>query len=144
VFKAALMNLEEDALRGPEVLAAFEQTRKLSNWLDPNVGNQHWSVYIPKFLEGSAGMMLAGGAAQGIFRSAGGTLDDYVTSAGPQDNGNKGFVLNADSFIFWQTDDEDTTAGQKLLAELAMSKEACRLAVNCKNAPVRHRFGIKS
>jgi glucose/mannose transport system substrate-binding protein len=121
-FKKALMELDPAALRGPEVRAAFEQTRKLSNWLDPNVGNQHWSVYIPKFLAGDAGMMLAGGAAQGILRSAGATLADYVTGSGPQKDGNKGFTLNADSFIFWKKDDADTLAGQRLLAEVVMSK----------------------
>jgi glucose/mannose transport system substrate-binding protein len=123
-YRKALMELDDGALRGPEVLAAFEQTRKLSEWMDSNVGNQHYSVYIPKFMAGNGGMLLTGGAVQGVFRSAGYQFSDYMVGAAPQEGGNCGFTLNADSFIFWQRKEPELQAGQELFAKLVMSQEA--------------------
>jgi glucose/mannose transport system substrate-binding protein len=123
-YRKALMELDDGALRGPDVLAAFEQTRKLSEWMDPNVGNQHYSVYIPKFMAGDGGMLLTGGAVQGVFRAAGYKFSDYMVGAGPQEGNNCGFTLNADSFIFWQRKEPELQAGQELFAKLVMSQEA--------------------
>ncbi|MFC5519684.1 ABC transporter substrate-binding protein [Polaromonas jejuensis] len=122
-YRKAIMELDDAALRGPEVLAAFQQARRLSEWMDPNVGNQHYSVYIPKFMAGDGGMLLTGGAVQGVFRAAGYQLSDYLVGPGPQDNGNQGFTLNADSFIFWKRKESEFLAGQELMAKVLMSKE---------------------
>jgi len=34
-YRAALMNLDGKALRGPEMLQAFVQLRKFASWMDP-------------------------------------------------------------------------------------------------------------
>jgi glucose/mannose transport system substrate-binding protein len=126
-YKRAVMELDEKTLAGPEVLAAFEQTRKLSDWMDPNVGNQPYATYIPKFMAGDVGMLLMGGWAQGVFRSAGYQLTDYVVGPAPQDNGKPAFILNADAFIFWKRKEPELQAGQELMAKLIMSKEAQKM-----------------
>src|SRR6201999_2634595 len=40
VYRKAIMELDTDALMGPEVLAAFEQTRKLADWMNPSIAAQ--------------------------------------------------------------------------------------------------------
>ena len=43
VYRRAIMQLDTDALKGKEVLAAFEQLRKLANWMNPNIAAQGWA-----------------------------------------------------------------------------------------------------
>ena len=119
-YRAALMELNEKALAGPEMRATFAQLRKIADWMDPNTAAQHYSVFLPKFVSGDMGMMLQGGWAQGVLLSAGFKLDDFIIAPGPTENGKPVFVLNADAFIFWQRKEPDLQAGQKLMAELVM------------------------
>jgi len=49
-YRAAIMSLDEKALRGPEVLAAFGQLRKIASWMDPAIAAQHYSVLMPRFM----------------------------------------------------------------------------------------------
>jgi len=122
-YRAAIMDLNEKALTGPEMHATFAQLRKIADWMDPNTAAQHYSVFLPKFVSGDMGMMIQGGWAQGVLLSAGYKLDDFIIAPGPTDNGKPVFVLNADAFIFWQRKEPDLQAGQKLMAELVMQPE---------------------
>lgn len=122
-YRRAIMDLDEQALRSKEVLAAFAQLRKLADWMDPNVAAQHYSVFLPRFVAGDMGLLLMGGWAQGVLLNAGHKLEDFVIGPGPTDNGKPVFVLNADAFIFWQRKEPDLQAGQQLLARLVMSKD---------------------
>jgi glucose/mannose transport system substrate-binding protein len=119
-YRAAIMNLEKKALEGPEIKAAFAQVRKIADWMDPNVGAQHFSTNLKRFIEGDMGMMIMGGWAQGVLRNAGFKLEDFTIAPGPSDNGKPVFLLNADAFIFWQRKEPDLQAGQTLMAQLVM------------------------
>ena len=119
-YRAAIMNLDAKALKGPEVLAAFVQLRKIANWMDPNTAAQPYAVHLPKLIAGEMGMMIQGGWAQGVLLNAGFKLDDFIIAPGPTDNGKPVFILNADAFIFWQRKEADLQEGQKLMAELVM------------------------
>ncbi len=119
-YRAAIMNLDAKALKGPEVKAAFVQLRKLSDWMDPNVAAQPYASNLAKFVAGDMGMMIQGGWAQGVLLNAGFKIDDFIIAPGPTDNGKPVFILNADAFIFWQRKEADLQAGQKLMAELVM------------------------
>ena len=119
-YRAAMMNLDEKALKGPEMHAAFVQLRKLADWMDPNTASQAYAVHLPQFVAGDMGMMIQGGWAQGVLLNAGFKLDDFIIGPGPSDNGKPVFLLNADAFIFWQRKEADLQAGQKLMAELVM------------------------
>jgi glucose/mannose transport system substrate-binding protein len=126
-YRKAVMELDAATLKGPEVLAAFEQTRKMSQWMDPNTASQHYSTFIPKFMKGDAGMLLMGGWVQGVYKKAGYQYSDYITGPAPQDNGKPAFDLNADAFIFWQRKEPEFTAGQHLLAKLVMEKDTQKM-----------------
>src|SRR5881392_1201591 len=39
-YRTAIMNLDGNALKGPEVKAAFAQVRKIADWMDPNTAAQ--------------------------------------------------------------------------------------------------------
>lgn len=120
VYRAAIMNLDEKALKAPEIKAAFAQVRKIADWMDPNVGAQHFSTNLKRFIDGDMGMMIMGGWAQGVLRNAGFKFEDFTITPGPSDNGKPVFLLNADAFIFWQRKEPDLQAGQTLMAQLVM------------------------
>jgi glucose/mannose transport system substrate-binding protein len=114
------MQLDVDALKSQEVLAAFEQLRKLANWMNPNIAAQGWAVNLPAFVRGDMGMVLMGGWAQGNLLRAGATEADFSSGPAPQAKGPPCFDLNADCFIFWQPKAADLEAGQKLFAATVM------------------------
>jgi glucose/mannose transport system substrate-binding protein len=120
-YRAAIMELDDRALRGPEVLAAFHRLRRFARWMDPAVAAQHYSVLMPRFMQGDMGMLMMGGWAQGVFAKAGYQLSDYVVGPMPVESDKPCFVLNADAFLFWKRKEPDLTAGQLLMAKLVMS-----------------------
>ena len=119
-YRAAIMTLDKKALEGPEIKAAFAQVRRIADWMDPNVGAQHFSTNLKRFIDGDMGMMIMGGWAQGVLRNAGFKFEDFIIAPGPSDNGKPVFLLNADAFIFWQRKEPDLQAGQTLMAQLVM------------------------
>ncbi len=118
IYRKAVMELDSDALMSPEVLAAFEQTRRLGRWMNPSIAAQTWSVQVGPFIRGELGMLLMGGWAQGNMLNGGGTFADFVSGPAPQDNGRASYLMNADAFIFWKQKQPDLQAGQQLLAKL--------------------------
>jgi len=123
VYRKAVMELDDKALMGPEVLAAFRQTRRFADWSDPGAAGQHYSTFIPRYMKGEMGMLLMGGWAQGVFTHAGFQYSDYLIGPAPSDDGKVAFDLNSDEFIFWQRKEPEFQAGQKLLAKIVMSKD---------------------
>ena len=119
-YRTAIMNLDATALKSPAVKAAFEQVRKIADWMDPNTAAQHFSTNLKRFVAGEMGMMIQGGWAQGVLLNAGFKLDDFIITPGPSDNAKPVFLLNADAFIFWRTKEADLQAGQNLMAQLVM------------------------
>jgi glucose/mannose transport system substrate-binding protein len=122
-YRKAVMQLDDKTLKGPEVLAAFRQFRKLGEWSDPGSAGQHYSTFLARYMKGEMGMLLMGGWAQGVFQHAGFQLSDYLVGPAPQDDGKLAFDLNSDEFIFWQEKQPELQEGQKLLAKIVMAKE---------------------
>jgi glucose/mannose transport system substrate-binding protein len=120
VYRKAIMQLDTDALMGPEVLGAFEQTRKLADWMNPSIASQGWSVQVAPFIRGEIGLLLMGGWAQGNIINGGFTLADFMSGPAPQDNGRAAYIMNADAFILWKQKEADLQAGQLLFAKLVM------------------------
>ena len=127
IYRKAIMDLDADALRSKEVQAAFVQLRKLSNWMNPSIAAQSYSVQVAPFIAGDQGLLLMGGWAQGVMLNLGNKLEDFVIGPAPQDDGKPSFVLNADAFIFWQRKEADLQAGQTLLANLVMKPDTQKM-----------------
>lgn len=119
-YRKALMELDDKTLRGPEVVAAFRQLRRFSEWMDPAAAGQHYSTFLPKFINGDAGLLMQGGWAQGVIRHLGHKDTDYMLGQAPSDNGKPVFVLNADALIFWRRREPEFIAGQQAFAKLVM------------------------
>ncbi|MET0682044.1 MAG: ABC transporter substrate-binding protein [Casimicrobiaceae bacterium] len=127
-YRNAIMKLDDKALRGPEVLAAFRQLRQLSEWMNPASAGQHWSVFIPGLMKGEYGFLMMGGWASGVFKR--GKFEegkDYVCGPTPSSSSKPVFDLNADGMIFWDTKNADLLAGQKITAQVAMGKDFNRI-----------------
>jgi glucose/mannose transport system substrate-binding protein len=124
LFRKAFVEGNVDAMRSPGMLAAFEQFRKMINWMDPGISARTWDAAANMMLTGKAGFYFMGDWAIGMFNAAGfkeGT--DYLCAQAPADNGKPGFILNSDSVVFFKQKDPDYLAGSKLLAHLIMSKD---------------------
>jgi glucose/mannose transport system substrate-binding protein len=138
-YRRAIMNLDDKALRGPEVLAAFKQLRQLTEWMSPANAGQHWSVFIPALMKGDYGFLMMGGWASGVLKR--GQFEegrDYVCGSTPSNVTKPVFDLNADGLIFWETKNADYLAGQKITAQVAMGKEFNRIFTQINGSiPVR-------
>jgi glucose/mannose transport system substrate-binding protein len=138
-YRRAIMDLDDKALRGPEVLAAFKQLRQLTDWMSPANAGQHWSVFVPALMKGEYGFLMMGGWASGVLKK--GRFEegkDYLCGATPSNVAKPVFDLNADGLIFWETKDADLAAGQKITAKVAMGKEFNRIFTQINGSiPVR-------
>lgn len=124
LYRKAFVKLDMDALRGPDMQAAFGELRKVINWTDPGMPGRDWDAAANMMLNGKAGFFFMGDWAIGTYNAEGfkyGT--DYLCAQGPSDNGKPGFILNSDSVVFFKQKDPDYIAGQQLLAHLIMTKE---------------------
>ncbi len=111
-------------MRSPGMIAAFEQFRKMINWMDPGISGRAWDAAANMMLTGKAGFFFMGDWSIGTFNAGGfkeGT--DYLCAQAPEDNGKVGFILNSDSVVFFQQKNPDYLAGSKLLAHLIMTKD---------------------
>ena len=122
-FRKAIMELDQKAMTGPEMVEAFGRLRKIANWLTPDVGATDWVDYIGAFIRGEKGILFEGNWAQSFIANSGFKVSDYMVGPAPQKEGVPAFVLNSDSFIFWKRNEPDLQAGQALLAKVTMSKE---------------------
>ena len=123
-YKKAIEELDDKALRGPEVLAAFTQLRQMSKWMSPSNAGQHWSVFLPALMKGEYGLLIMGGWASGVMKR--GQFEegkDFLCGSTPNNSDKPMFDLNADGLIFWDTKNPDYAEGQKITAKVAMGKE---------------------
>ena len=124
LFRKAFVEGNTEAMRGPGMVAAFEQFRKMINWMDPGISSRTWDAAANMMLTGKAGFYFMGDWAIGTYNAAGfkeGT--DYFCAQAPADNGKPGFILNSDSVVFFKQKDPEYLAGSKLLAHLIMSTD---------------------
>jgi glucose/mannose transport system substrate-binding protein len=124
LYRKALVDMNMDALRGPDMAAVFTELRKVIGWTDPGMPGRDWDAAANMMLNGKAGFFFMGDWAIGTYNAEGfkyGT--DYLCAQAPSDNGKPGFILNSDSVVFFKQKDPDYIAGQDLLAHLIMTKD---------------------
>jgi glucose/mannose transport system substrate-binding protein len=125
LFKKAFVDGNADAMRSPEMVAAFTEMRTMvDKYMDPGIAGRAWDAALNMMLKGEAAFFFMGDWSIGTFNAAGAKYDvDYVCGRAPADNGKPGFILNSDSVVFFQQSDPDYLAGSKLLAHLIMSPD---------------------
>jgi glucose/mannose transport system substrate-binding protein len=90
-------------------------------------------------MNGEAGMQIMGDWAKGEFLAAGKKPGvDFVCSPAPNAGG---FILNSNSFAFFDVQDPDKNAGRKLLAHTMLS-EATQIAYTKFKGSIPARQGV--
>ena len=125
LFRKAFVEGDTKAMRSPGMVKAFEQMRLMvSKYMDPAIAGRDYNTATSMIAKGQAMFMIMGDWQIGIFTAAGLKEGaDYECAQAPTDWGKPGFILNSDSVVFFKQSDPDYVAGQKLLAQLIMSKK---------------------
>ncbi|MBU3029128.1 ABC transporter substrate-binding protein [Paracoccus sp. XHP0099] len=119
-YRAALIDLNPEALTSDTMKQVFDQLRTLRGYVDDNFSGRDWNLATAMVMNGEAAFQIMGDWAKGEFLAAGkvpGT--DFVCWPAPGD----GYLYNVDSFAFFEVEGEDKQQGQKLLAKLIMGPE---------------------
>lgn len=123
-YRKAFVELDEEALNAPEMIATLEQIRRMVDWTDDGMPGRDYEATAALLTKGEAGFQFMGDWILGAFDKAGAVQGvDYVCAPTPMSNGEKGFILNADSIAFFEVEPENELAGQELFAKIGMSKD---------------------
>ncbi|MEH6831773.1 MAG: ABC transporter substrate-binding protein [Sulfitobacter sp.] len=118
-FRKAFVDLDRDTLTSPEMVAVFDQMRKMRGYVDGNFSGRDWNLATAMVMNGEAAFQIMGDWAKGEFIAAGkvpGT--DFLCASTP----GEGFLYNVDSFAMFDVDGDDKKAGQELLAKLVVGQ----------------------
>ena len=125
LYRQAFVEGDPEALRSDGMIKALEQLRTMtSKYMDAGMVGRDWDTMSSLVGNGEAAFHIMGDWTIGLLTAAGfeqGT--DYVCAQAPTDWGQPGFILNADSVVFFQQNDPDYQEGQKLLATTILSPE---------------------
>jgi glucose/mannose transport system substrate-binding protein len=112
-------------MRSDGMVKALQQMRKMTTeYMDPGMVGRDWDTMSALVGNGEAAFHIMGDWTIGLFTAAGFKPgEDYVCAAAPIDWGGPGFILNADSVVFFQQKDPDYQEGQRLLASTILSPE---------------------
>src|SRR5260370_40422276 len=69
LFRKAFVEGSTDAMRSPGMVAAFEQFRKMINWMDPGIAGRTWDAAASMMLTGQAGFFFMGDWSIGTFNA---------------------------------------------------------------------------
>ncbi len=124
LFREAFIELDLDALQSDEMVAAFDQLRKMVGWMDDAFPGRGWEEPLNMMAKGEAGFFFHGDWAIGTMNAAGyeyGT--DYLCAGAPMNSGAPGYILNSDSVVFFEQKEDNYIEGQALLASTIMTPE---------------------
>ncbi|MFA9229902.1 MAG: ABC transporter substrate-binding protein [Microgenomates group bacterium] len=140
-YRKALIELDDATLRGPEMVAVFDQMAALRGMVDPNFPGRDWNLASAMVINGEAAMQIMGDWAKGEFTNAGKTPGaDYACIPVPKAKGD-GFVYLVNSLsLFTQTDPELIKA-QEVLASAIMDP-AVQIAFNQAKGAIPARTDI--
>jgi glucose/mannose transport system substrate-binding protein len=121
-YKSALLDQDPDAIKGPQMLKAFETFRKVLSYTDPNRANRDWNLATAMVINGDAAMQIMGDWASGELIKAKKTPGvDFVCADSPGTSGI--YEWNADFWGFFKGLDADGVAAQKALAKVTLAKQ---------------------
>lgn len=118
-FKKAFVDLDMDTLKSDQMVAVFDQMRKMRGYVDDNFSGRDWNLATAMVMNGEAAFQIMGDWAKGEFLAAGKVPgEDFLCASVPGD----GFLYNVDSFAMFNVDGDDKQAGQELLSKLIVGK----------------------
>jgi glucose/mannose transport system substrate-binding protein len=118
-YRKAFVDLDQETLTSPAMVAVFDQMRMMRGFVDPNFPGRDWNLATAMVMNGEAAFQIMGDWAKGEFLAAGKAPgEDFLCASTP----GEGFLYNVDSFAMFSVDGDDKQAGQSLLAELIVGK----------------------
>lgn len=117
-YRKALVELDRDAINSDTMAKVFDQLRTLRGYVDPNFSGRDWNLATAMVMNGDAAFQIMGDWAKGEFLAAGKEPGvDFLCAPAP----GGGYILNSDSFTFFDVSGADRLEGQKVLASQIMS-----------------------
>ena len=124
LYDAAFVEADPDSMRSDEMVAAFAQYRKMIDWMDPGIPGRPWDAALSMINNDEAVFFFMGDWALGTLNARNEKYEvDYLCDQAPVDWGGTGYILNADSVVFFEQSEPDFVEGQKLLASMILSPE---------------------
>lgn len=124
LYRKAFQEADVDAMRSQGMIDAFAQLRKMVGYMDDGINGRSWEQSMTMTMDGDAAFFLMGDWTVASANLAGYVEGvDYLCNQTPVDWGGSGYVLNADSVVFFEQSDPDYIEGQELLAKIIMSPE---------------------
>ena len=115
-YERAMIDLDPDALSGPEMVEAFERMATLRSYVDDNFSGRDWNLASAMVIEGEAGMQMMGDWAKGEFLNAGQSPgEEFACIRFPGTQGSVTF--NSDQFAMFEQDEA------KVEAQLTMASD---------------------
>ena len=142
LYREAFQNGDVEAMRGQGMVDAFAQLRKMVGYMDDGINGRSWEQSMTMTMTGEAAFFLMGDWTVASANLAGFEEgEDYLCNQTPVDWGGTGFILNADSVVFFGQEDPDYVDGQKLLASTIMSPEF-QVAFNVAKGSIPSRTDV--
>ncbi|WP_426141101.1 ABC transporter substrate-binding protein [Pseudomonas sp. DWP3-1-2] len=139
-YKKALVDLDEKALTGPEMVKSLTELQKVVTYMDADGKGQDWNLEAAKVINGKAGMQIMGDWAKSEWTAAKKVAGkDYECVAFPGTE--KAFTYNIDSLaVFKQSKDkESTAAAQQDIAKVVLGENFQKVfSINKGSIPVRN------
>jgi len=121
-YKKAVIDLDETALSGPEMIKAFDTLREVRGLVDDGFTGRDWAVASGMVASGQAAMQIMGDWAKGEFLAKGMKPGvDFLCFPTPAATPNYKFVI--DAFGVFKKDDA-AVAGQDAWIETVMDPES--------------------
>ena len=124
LYRKAFTEADVDAMRSQGMIDAFAQLRKMVDWMDPGIPARAWDAALAMMNNDEAVFFFMGDWTIGTLNANNqveGT--DYLCDQAPVDWGGQGYILNADSVVFFEQTDPDYVEGQSMLASLILSPD---------------------
>ena len=125
LYRKAFGEGDPEALRSEGMVKALDQLRLIiSKYTDPGIAGRDIDAASDMMANGKAIFYLMGDWALGTLQAGGHKPGEKVLCGqAPTDWGKAGYILNADSTVFFKRSEEDITEGQKMLAHFIMTSE---------------------
>jgi glucose/mannose transport system substrate-binding protein len=118
-FQQAFVDLDPAMLASDEMVAVFDQMRKMRGYVDSNFPGRDWNLATSMVMYGEAAFQIMGDWAKGEFLAAGKVPgEDFLCASAP----GAGFLYNVDSFAMFDVAGDDKQDGQALLAKLIVGQ----------------------
>ena len=124
LYRKAFQEGDVEAMRSQVMIDAFAQLRKMVGYMDAGINGRSWEQSMAMTMDAKAAFFIMGDWTVASANMAGYKEDvDYLCSQTPVNWGGTGYILNADSVVFFKQKDQDYIDGQQLLAKTIMSPE---------------------